>query len=41
MFWYMYKYYIEGQTAKWKIIAISYNVRNKTYTLTLHYNSDF
>ena len=41
MFWYMYKYYIESQTAKWKIIAISYNVRNKTYTLTLHYNSDF
>lgn len=41
MFWYMYKYYVEDQTAKWKIIAISYNVRNKTYTLTLHYNSDF
>lgn len=41
MFWYMYKYYIESQTAKWKVIAISYNVRNRTYILTLHYNLDF
>ena len=41
MFWYMYKYSIMDGVAKWKVVAISYNVRNKTFTLTLHYNSDF
>ena len=41
MFWYMYKYSIMDGVAKWKIVAVSYNVRNKTFTLTIHYNSDF
>lgn len=36
--WYMYRYYIESQDAPhWKLVAVSYNVRNKTFTLTLHY----
>jgi hypothetical protein len=42
IYWYMYKYYIENSdNANWKLLAISYNVRNKTFTLTLHYNLDF
>ena len=42
VFWYIYKYYIEdSENAKWKIIAVSYNVRDKTFTLTLHYNINF
>lgn len=41
LFWYMYKYSIMDGVAKWKIVAVSYNVRNNTFTLTLHYNSDF
>jgi len=40
--WYMYRYWIESQDAPhWKLVAVNYNVRNKTFTLTLHYNSDF
>jgi hypothetical protein len=41
VFWYMYKYSIMDGDARWKVVAISYNVRDKTFTLTLHYNSDF
>ena len=41
MFWYFYKYYIVDQTAKWKLVAVSYDVRNKKFTLTLHYNNNF
>jgi hypothetical protein len=39
--WYMYRYYIESQDVHWKLVAVSYNVRNKTFTLTLHQNSSF
>lgn len=40
--WYMYRYWIESQDAPhWKLVAVNYNVRMNTYTLTLHYNSDF
>ena len=40
--WYMYRYYIESQDAPyWKLVAVSYNVRMNTYTLTLHSNIDF
>jgi hypothetical protein len=41
MFWYMYRYSIMDGISKWKVVAVSYDVRNKTFTLTLHYNSDF
>jgi hypothetical protein len=37
----MYRYYIESQDVHWKLVAVSYNVRNKTFTLTLHQNSSF
>ena len=40
-YWYMYKYYIGDQSKIWKVVAISYNVREKTFTLTLHNNSNF
>ena len=40
--WYMYRYYIESQDAPhWKLVAVSYNVRMNTYTLTLHSNTNF
>ena len=40
--WYMYRYYIESQDAPhWKLVAISYDVRMNTYTLTLHSNTGF
>jgi len=40
--WYMYRYYVESQDAPhWKLVAVSYNVRMNTYTLTLHSNNNF
>lgn len=36
MFWYLYKYYINNQSEWWKIIAVSRNVRDNSYTLTFH-----
>jgi hypothetical protein len=40
--WYMYRYYIESQDAPhWRLVAVSYNVRMNTYTLTLHSNTNF
>jgi hypothetical protein len=40
--WYMYRYWIESQDAPhWKLVAVSYNVRMNTYTLTLHSNTNF
>jgi hypothetical protein len=34
--WYLYRYYINDNTENWRIIAITYNVRDNTYKLTLH-----
>ena len=39
--WYLYKYYIESQDSIWKLVAMSYDVRNNQFTLTLHNNRDF
>lgn len=39
--WYLYKYYIESQDSIWKLVAMSYDVRNNQFTLTLHNNREF
>lgn len=34
--WYLYRYYMNSDDEIWSIIAISYNVCNNTYKLTIH-----
>lgn len=39
--WYLYQYYINDQNEIWKLVAVSRNVRDNTYTLTFHHSSSF